>query len=603
MNNWISKRWRDEPRVSERLPVDVYPCSNGEFDPGPVTPQQRRVMALAEEATEEARRRFGMTRREFVRTAAAYTIGLWAIDQVMGTEWGSYTAAAHNTKTWNACDLEWPHAQLNNLPGEFIFDVQSHHVDPHGKWRITNPAIEVFFAAIWPQSTGVAGAATPDKYWPTQTPFRGGREIDPIEDLSRFHYLKELFLDSSTNFTVLSAVPSDPDNNPLPVDVAAQTIDTVQELAGGNRRSVMHAFVMPNRGSGGMNTSLLGAKPLYMQEEFDMMRENKQLYGDRIRGWKVYTAWGDVPYASGWFLDDDIGMAFLDQVKKVGDETGTPKLFAVHKGFALTGFDQRAASPRDVGPAARQNPEVTIVTYHSGYDGETVGPYPGDDKVNSADRTVDSLIKSLRENGLDATRFIPAGLEHGNSPNVYAEIGSTWRSVMRDPNQAAHLMGKLVKYVGPQRICWGTDSLWFGSPQAEIIAFRALEFSDKAKALYNLPFGLDGDAFDPRRNALAASTYTKPHPVVKDWPTDHRAHPERTIRNHVFGYNAARIYQVDARAKLQKIKCDEVNQLHDEYVVGAGTPVARAPLRANASYGHRTRREVLKDIFSGPWHP
>src|SRR5205814_511696 len=93
-----------------------YPLANGppgpgEFDPGPVTPEQHRIMTMAEEATEEARRRFGMTRREFVRTAAAYTIGLWAIDQVRGTEWGGYTAFAHNTKTWNACDLEWPHAQ------------------------------------------------------------------------------------------------------------------------------------------------------------------------------------------------------------------------------------------------------------------------------------------------------------------------------------------------------------------------------------------------------------------------------------------------------------------------------------------------------------
>jgi predicted TIM-barrel fold metal-dependent hydrolase len=603
VNSWIQRRWRNEPKISERLPVDVFPCSNGEFDPGPVTLQQQQVMALAEDATEQARRRFGMTRREFVRTAAAYTIGFWAIDQVMGTQWGSYTASAHNTNTWSACDLEWPHAQLNNLPGEFIFDVQSHHVDPHGKWRVTNPAIEAFFAAVWPQAGGVAGASTPDKHWPNDTPFRGGREIDPIENLSKFHYLKELFLDSSTNFTVLSAVPSSPDNNPLPVDLAADTINTVKELAGGTPRSVMHAFVMPNRGSFGTGSSAVGVKPVYMQEEFDLMRENKRLHGDRIRGWKVYTAWGDVPYQSGWFLDDDIGMAFLEQVKKVGDEFNMPKLIAVHKGFALTGFDQRAASPRDVGPAARNNPEVTIVAYHSGYDGETVGPYPGDDKVNSADRSVDSFIKSLRENGLDAERHIQPGLAHGNCPNVYAEIGSTWRSVMRDPNQAAHLMGKLIQHVGPQRICWGTDSLWFGSPQAEIIAFRALQMSDKAKALYNLPFGLDGDAADPRVNALSGASYARRHPAIADWPTDHRSHPERSIRNAVFGRNAARIYRVDADAQLNKIKCDKVNEIHDAYIVAPGTSRERAPLRANASYGRRTRREVLKDIFSGPWHP
>src|SRR5437588_1755502 len=602
MEKWIGRRWRNE-RLSERLPVDVYPCSNGEFDPGPITPEQIEIMSVAGEATGQARRRFRMSRRQFVRTAAAYTIGFWAIDQVRGTEWGGYTALAHNTKTWNACDLEWPHAQLNNMPGEFIFDVQSHHVDPHGKWRVTNPGIELFFAAIWPQAGGIAPAAKGDRYWPNQTPFRGGREIDPIENLSRFHWIKEVFLDSATNFAVLSAVPSAPDNNPLPVDIAASSLDAVRTLSGGNRRAVMHAFVMPNRGSLGQNSQASGVRPLYMHEEFQLMRENKRLYGNRIRGWKVYTAWGDVPYASGWYLDDDIGLRFLDQVVKVGDETDGQKLVAAHKGFALTGFDQRAASPRDVGPAARQYPQITFVIYHSGYDGETVGPYPGDSKVNTADRTVDSLIKSLRENGLDATRHVQPGLAHGNSPNVYAELGSVWRSVMSDPNQATHRMGKLVQYVGPQRICWGTDSLWFGSPQAEIIAFRALRFSDKAKALYKLPHGLAGDAWDPRVNALSASSYRGQHPAVKDWPTDHRAHPERTIRNHAFGYNAARIYHVDPHTKMQKIKCDQVNALHDELIVDTGTPRARNPMRANASYGFRTRRAVLKDIFSGPWHP
>ena len=39
----------------------------------------------------------------------------------------------------------------------------------------------------------------------------GAGEVDPIENLSRFHYLKELFLDSATTATVLSCVPTSPD--------------------------------------------------------------------------------------------------------------------------------------------------------------------------------------------------------------------------------------------------------------------------------------------------------------------------------------------------------------------------------------------------------
>ena len=91
--------------------------------------------------------------------------------------------------------------------------MQSHHVDPDGMWRTTNPAIHAFFAAVWPQT-------------------REGGEADPIENLSRYHYLKEIYLDSATTCTVLSVVPTSPDTrNPLPIEEASQTIDVVNELA------------------------------------------------------------------------------------------------------------------------------------------------------------------------------------------------------------------------------------------------------------------------------------------------------------------------------------------------------------------------------------
>ncbi len=108
-----------------------------------------------------------MSRREFVRTAAATAIGFWAIDMVRPGLFGNY-GWAHNTATTDACDLEWDGrkglATLRNLPGEFIFDVQSHHVDPDGMWRVTNPAFHAFFAlaavvARRPVARHVAAAA------------------------------------------------------------------------------------------------------------------------------------------------------------------------------------------------------------------------------------------------------------------------------------------------------------------------------------------------------------------------------------------------------------------------------------------------------------
>jgi uncharacterized protein len=546
--------------------VDVMPCSNEEYLPAPPTKEQIAIMRLAEEETERYRRKFKMTRGRFVRTAAATAIGFWAIDTVMMGRYGHYGFAQNRRP--DACDLEWDGKKgaesLKNRPGEFIFDVQSHHVDPEGEWRVSNPAIHAFFAAVWPQS-------------------RQGGETDPIDNLGRFHYLKELFLDSATSATVLSVVPTSPDTrNPLPIAEAAETVRTVNRLAR-SRRSVMHAFVMPNRGSGGITTP--GVRPAFLDEELQMMMERAEKYRDILRGWKTYCAWGDVPNASGWYLDSDTGMAFLEQVQNVSRRVkSVPPVVATHKGFALPGFDQRAAAPRDVGPAAKANPGVRIIVYHSGYDmGDRQRPYRGDAEARSDTNTVDGLIKSLRENNYDAPRFKKPGKAFGNVPNVYAELGSVWRDVMRDPDQAAHLLGKLITHVGPRRVVWGTDSLWYGSPQSEIVAFRRFEFTDQGKELYNLPHGLEGDVEDPTRKARR---------------------PERTIRNAILGRNAARAYRFNPDARRRKISCDKVNQLRDEgYVNNAGSERESAPLASNTLLGPRTAGEVLKSLAETPWSP
>ena len=577
-----SKRWWPDP--SEELPVDVLPCSNGEFIPPPPTARQRAIMAVAEAETERLRRRFGMSRRDFVRSAAAMAIGFWAIDMVGRGRFGSY-GFADNTSTTDACDLEWGGRDglesLTNLPGEFVFDVQSHHVDPDGLWRVSNPALHAFFAAVWPQSSPATGdqpSLRPDGS------LRGGGagELDPIQNLSRFHYLKELFLDSATTAAVLSCVPTSPDaDNPLPLAEAALTVHTVNDLAASSR-AVMHAFVMPNRGSGGNTTP--GMTPLHLEEELELMRTRAHQHRSILRGWKTYCAWGDVPNASGWFLDTDTGLAFLEQVRAVSAEVPeVPPVVATHKGFALPGFDQRAATPRDVGPAARQYPDVTLLVYHSGYDiGDDQAAYRGDATARSDTNTVDGLIKSLRENQWDASRFVEPGKVFGNVPNVYAELGSVWRSVMSDPDQAAHLLGKLITHVGPKRIAWGTDSLWYGSPQAEIVALRRFDFTAEGKAMYGLPYGLEGDVEDP----------TQPAPT-----------PARTIRNGILGRNAAVAYRVDPDAQRAAISCDAVNGLRGDYLVSVGTPRESAPLASNQVLGARTRRELFTQRRDKPWAP
>src|SRR6185437_6100097 len=94
-----------------------------------------------------------------------------------------------------------------------------------------------------------------------------------------------------------------------------------------------------------------------------------------------------------------------------------------------------------------------FIIYHSGFEtGHRESPF---DTVR-ATHGVDTLIKSLLDNGIAPNR------------NVYAELGSTWRFVMRDPTMAAHLFGKLLVHVGQDNVLWGTDSVWYGSPQDQI---------------------------------------------------------------------------------------------------------------------------------------
>lgn len=570
------------------LPVDILPASNNEFYPREPNAKELAIMQYMDEKTEEVRRRSGVSRREFVRTGLAMAIGFWSIDQLAGGKYGRYALGGplgDDPTAADMCAMKYPNVQLDNLPGEFILDVQSHHVESDGIWRAALPVHWAVIALLF-------GAASN----------RGG-EVDPTENVGRAHYLKELFLDSATTMTVLSPVPAAPDIlQPLPYHEALETAQIVKDLSG-TERTVVHSFVMPNRGStaaGGSPT-----KPLFLQEELDVMEQRALSNRHYLRGWKIYSPYSDVPYAPGFQHDDEIGMALAAQVLRLSDMTNgeVPAIICSHKGPALPGFDPVSNSCVDVGPAARQNPRVNYVIYHSGAGSGTSAPYPGDDKVSPTALSVDSLIRSLRVENWDAESHIPAGLDHGNSPNVFAEIGSTWRGVMGNPNNASHLLGKLIKHVGAQRVVWGTDDLWYGSPQPEIVALRSLQMTNAAKELYNLPYGLDGDRFDPNKNTLNADHYLVPHPAVDGWPTDNKTHPERSIRNGIFGRNAAIPYRVDPDDVKAKIACSDVDRMRNEYYVNKFTDLEAAPGASNAMVAPRTKADVIKLRNEGGWAP
>jgi hypothetical protein len=70
---------------------------------------------------------------------------------------------------------------------------------------------------------------------------------------------------------------------------------------------------------------------------------------------------------------------------------------------------------------------------------------------------------------------------------VYGELGSTWWYLMRTPTQAAHVLGKLLDTLGENRILWGTDSIFYGSPQDQIEAMRAFTITESYRERFGYP--------------------------------------------------------------------------------------------------------------------
>jgi hypothetical protein len=49
------------------------------------------------------------------------------------------------------------------------------------------------------------------------------------------------------------------------------------------------------------------------------------------------------------------------------------------------------------------------------------------------------------------------------------------------------VLGKLLLAVGEDNILWGTDSIWYGSPQDQIAAFKSFEITPEFQERYGYP--------------------------------------------------------------------------------------------------------------------
>ena len=55
------------------------------------------------------------------------------------------------------------------------------------------------------------------------------------------------------------------------------------------------------------------------------------------------------------------------------------------------------------------------------------------------------------------------------------------------PSVCAHMLGQLLKYMGPERIVFGSDSLWYGAPQWQIEAFWRFQIPQDMAKKYGYP--------------------------------------------------------------------------------------------------------------------
>jgi uncharacterized protein len=400
-------------------PIPTRIASNEEFIPPPQTAEQKRFEARLHELSETAARRQGLSRRDFLRSGSGMAAALAALNDVYGP---CYSVDAAELDDQAAFEEKWPKDQ-------FIFDIQTHHVDVARKWYDDTPQ----------------GRGTLDFF----RMLRPRAEIaDSLEALNRGHYVKEVFGDSDTVMAVISGVPSrEWDKNPLPPDQMVATRQYVNDLAG-SQRVLSHGLLRPNLG------------PAELEEMERQVRELK------IDAWKMYTGaeLGEKP----WFMDDEqVAYPFWERTKALGVRN-----LCVHKGLPLGAFNEKACRPLDIEKAARDWPDLNFIIYHSGFRGT------GFLGVGTGEKVVDPATDDPQEIPWisDVLRFLKKNQQAGRPlSNVYFELGSTFGQLSAaDPTKCLHMLGQMIQVAGADHILWGTDSIWGGSPQSQIDRLRRL---------------------------------------------------------------------------------------------------------------------------------
>jgi predicted TIM-barrel fold metal-dependent hydrolase len=318
-----------------------------------------------------------------------------------------------------------------------------------------------------------------------------------------------MFLDSDTSMAVITGLPArEDDQNVL---TPAEMIETRAEINGlaKSKRIIAHGLFSPDLGKPNLE---------------EMQRQHEKL---KVEAWKGYPGQPLADGSVGWWMDDEkVAYPFYEYSRKIGI-----KNICVHKGLPLPGWEVDHSSPKDVEKAAKDFPDMNFLIYHAGLKG-----------VRDAMPAVNDGFRTIRDvpwvSDLCAMRK-----RNPKMTNVYMDLGTTFgMTVITQPALCAYMLGLMIDAFGEDHVLWGTDSIWWGSPQWQIQAFRRLQMPED----FQKRFG-----FKPL--------------------TD-------TVKQKIFGLNSAKVYNIDVKQKMNAIPADYMTKIKTKYRAGGVSP-------SNTQYG------------------
>ena len=314
-----------------------------------------------------------------------------------------------------------------------------------------------------------------------------------------------MFLDSDTKIALISSAPSDIEQDWfLTNEQMADARKKINDEAG-SRRVFCHAIFTPGQ-------------PGWL----DKLDAALALKPESCKGYTI----GDNTHKEisryPWRLDDEkVAYKGYEKMVKAGI-----KNVCIHKGLFPPGIEKQYPNLRgfadvaDVGQADKDWPQLNFVIYHSAY--RHVG---GDPRVALAE-----FERTGRIAWTSDLADIPA--QYGVN-NVYGDVGQLFATTLvAEPNVCAALMGTLIKGLGVDHVCWGTDALWTGAPQWQIEGLRRLEIPEVMQKKFGYaPLG------------------------AADGP----------VKTAIFGDNNARLYNIQPKRAMLDIKGDRFAMMKARY--------------------------------------